>query len=173
MYRLLLTLSVSIIFFAFPKEALAYEYVLPYPSFMPGHPLYKVSTLLDRLEEWWSFGNLAKSHYYLSLADKKLVEAKTLFEYDQHLLALEALAQSDVSFEKANAFLLRAKEEGKDTSEKQVVFKNASFTHQRVLQKISEMLPAEFIWQPEFEKPTTLFLKESLESSMKKRNFEQ
>ena len=53
------------------------EYVLPYPSFMPGSPLYKISTLLDVAKRYWSFGNIAQLKYRMSMADKKLVEARS------------------------------------------------------------------------------------------------
>src|SRR3989344_2434627 len=70
-------------------------YVLPYPSYMPGNKLYTFSRFFDEVGRIWNFGSIASTKYALHLSDKYLVEAKTLFEYQQYLLALDALQRSD------------------------------------------------------------------------------
>ena len=101
-----------------PGSVLASEYVLPYPSYMPGHRLYNLEEVFDRLMRYWYFGNLARAKHEMSLADKKLVEAKILFEYHQHQLAVEALKKADDHFQNTAFFLKKASAEGKDTKEK-------------------------------------------------------
>lgn len=160
----LLTLN---IFFA--KEAIAAPYTLPYPGYMPGNPLYKVSNIIDVVQKWWSFGNFAKFSYHISLADKKLVEAKTLFEYEQYLLGYQALETSDKNFREASVFLLAAEHEGKNISQKKTLFQNAVEKHITVLTVLKKALPETFIWKPEKEKPVSLPLQKKIEDSLSLR----
>lgn len=157
------------LFFLLAGSVLAQEYVLPYPSFMPGHPFYKVQKILDKIQEFYSFGNFSKFHYSLKLADRKLVEAKTLFEYKQYLLAVNALKASDEYFKRVPVCLLSAKQEGKNIQEKSGLLKQAAIKHQDVLQKLMLEVPAEFKWQPEKEEETVIKIKSTIEESIKIR----
>lgn len=156
-----LTISKSVIF--------ASSYVLPYPSTMPGNKLYKLRLVLEQIEKFWYFGNLSQFKYNLSLSDKYLVEAKTLFEYNQFLLAYNALQKSDNYFSKAPYFLTLAKKEGKNISEKQIMLYSASEKHREVLSLLENELPEVYTWVPEKEKPSTLQIKNSIEKSIKIR----
>ncbi len=51
----------------------ASSYVLPYPGLMPGHRLYPIKQVFDRVYQVFVFGNFAKHKYELGLADKKLI----------------------------------------------------------------------------------------------------
>ena len=82
------------------------DYVLPYPGAMPGNRLYTISKIVDYIQSWWSFGNLSQFTYQLSMADKKLVEAKTLFEYKQYLLASDGLARYQSHLKKQDKWQL-------------------------------------------------------------------
>lgn len=156
---LFLTFSTTVVF----AQA---EYVLPYPSFMPGHPLYKASSLVDKLQEWWSFGSLAKFKYHLDMADKKLVEAKTLFEYKQYLLAVNAIEAYEYHLRRANNFLGEARIEGKDISQKKAIFKSAIAKHREILERLKEENPKEFFWKPEKEKPQTIEIENILNGAI-------
>jgi len=126
------------------------DYVLPYPSFMPGNKIYKISRIVDRVKEYWYFGNLAQAKYHLSLSDKYLVEAKTLFEYKQYLLALDALTRSDDHFSQQ-----------KNTE--------AAKAHIFVLESLLGQLPDTFQWTPEKETATQLPIAQKLQDSIKIR----
>ena len=117
------------------------DYVLPYPSFMPGNKMSAISRIVDALKEYWYFGTIAKVQYHLGLADKYLVEAKTLFEDRQYLLAADALTRSSDQFERIPQFL-------KYTRQKNIV-REASDAHIRVLEELAIKLPDEFEWRPE------------------------
>lgn len=132
------------------------DYVLPYPGTMPGNRFYSLSQTIDYLQSFWSFGNLSQFTYYLSMADKKLVEAKILFEYKQYLLASKALLSYQEHLGNAASSLGSAKGEGKDTSQKEALFLKAIEKHKEVLMKIKGETPPVFIWQPERENPTTI-----------------
>ena len=146
MKKLLLLIS----FLALASSVRA-EYVLPYPSFMPGNKLYRVTRIVDKLKNYWYFGTIAQAKYHLGLSDKYLVEAKTLFEYKQYLLAVDALGRSDDEFRK--------------------VSKNpaAAQKHIEVLTQLLSLVPDTFTWTPEKSEATRLPLKDLLEASIRLR----
>src|SRR3989344_5659903 len=103
--------SLFLIFlFIFAEQCIAESiYVLPYPSSMPGNKLYKVHLFLESLEQYWYFGSFGQFKYSLKESDKYLVEAKTLFDYKQYILANKALQKSDIYFSRTFPFLVKAK----------------------------------------------------------------
>lgn len=131
-------------------------YVLPYPSYMPGNKLYAVSKIADRLESWWYWGAISKTKYHMKLADKYLVESKTLFEYKQYMLAINALRESDEHITQIPAYIALGKSQGKNMTEVELSFSTEKIVHREVLQKLKTELPSTFVWTPEKEVPTTL-----------------
>lgn len=142
------------------------DYVLPYPSYMPGNKFYRVSRLLDKLENYWYWGNIAQVKYHLKLSDKYLVEAKTLFEYKQYLLGINALIRSDREFKFIPADLIKAAYEGKDISKLEQLVKDAATEHIKVLTKLESEIPKKFVWMPEKQKSQELNLSESFIKSI-------
>lgn len=172
MHKILPNLVCILLFFsAFlctETAAFAQEYVLPYPGYMPGNALYNLSSLIDRIEEYWSIGSFSKFSHHLKMADKKLVEAKTLFEYKQYLLASNAISSYELHLGLANTALDQAQREGKNISEKRRLFKSAISKHRSILENLREELPAEFLWQPEKEIPQILVIREILEQALRR-----
>ena len=144
----------------------AQEYVMPYPGFMPGHPLYKISETADTVQQWWSFGSFARFKHHLALADKKLIEAKTLLEYKQYFLATKAVTNYEYQLRLANKFLGEAQNEGKDISEKKVVFRNAITKHREILERLKYESPKEVFWNPEREVPQTIEIEKILNKAI-------
>lgn len=142
------------------------DYVLPYPSQMPGGKFYTINQVIEKVSYFWYFGNFGKSYYYQRLSDKYLVEAKTLFEYKQYLLAYKSLLKSNQYFEKIYPCLISAKIEGKDISEKQEKFRQESLKHLEELNKLKNSTPKEFLWTPEKVKPTLLNVHSLIEASI-------
>lgn len=139
------------VYFAFVSQIFAYT--LPYPSYMPGHKFYKISRLLDKAKSWWYWGTLGQRKYHSALSDKYLVEAKTLFEYQQYLLAVDALKRSN---EHLMLISLRSNEQMK--------------AHVDILYQLKQILPREFLWRPEKQEPTYLPLHQILDESIAIRN---
>jgi hypothetical protein len=164
-----LVLGFIIFLLAFSQVSAAADYVLPYPGLMPGHRLYTFKQVFDQLRYFWAFGNFSRHKYELELADKKLVEAKVLFEYQQYFLATKALKASSDHFQKSAVFLEKAATERKDISAKMAILKAAAEKHQEVLRKLQTFLPEEFLWQPEKKVGVELNLKSNLEEAIKKR----
>ncbi len=140
-------------------------YVLPYPSQMPGNKFYTINQVIEKISYFWYFGNFGKTYYYQKLSDKYLVEAKTLFEYKQYLLAYKSLLKSNQYFEKIYPYLLSAKKEGKDISEKQKIFRQESLKHLEELNKLKNSTPEEFLWTPEKSKSIRLNIRSLIDTS--------
>ena len=154
----------------FPLKVFAESsYVLPYPSYMPSSLFYGLHYRWEVISKYWYFGNLSQFVYNVKLSDKYLVEAKTLFEYKQYLFAHKALIKSDEYFDKAFLFLDKARKEGKNTVQKEVLFKEAAQKHIEVLEKIKQSVPETFIWMPEKEKETLLSIWEKLDKAVEIR----
>lgn len=152
-------------FFASVLSPVRADYVLPYPSFMPGNKLYRVTRIVDTLKAYWHWGNIAKTKYHLGLSDKYLVEAKTLMEYGQYLLATDALTRSDFHFSSLSVYVRGAKERNIDIAKLKSIIGEASVKHRNVLFGLKQMAPAEFIWTPEKQDSSVLKLDELLQGS--------
>lgn len=145
------------------------EYVLPYPSAMPGNKVYKISRIADQLKKYWSFGSIAKTKYVMNMSDKYLVEAKTLFEYKQYLLAFDALNRSDNEIIKLPDLIGRGISEKKNMSIVVSTIKEQMNVHERLLAKLQTEMPLEFTWRPEKVSPTELSIYDRLMKSIKLR----
>ena len=145
------------------------EYVLPYPSYMPGNKMYWISRRIDEISILWYWGNLTRIKYYQKLADKYLVEAKTLFEYKQYLLAQNALSRSDGAFAEIPSYLENAKKEGIDIKELKTRIGDAASEHETILQRLSVELPNDYVWKPEQDNPTYFPIFSQLQSSLQNR----
>lgn len=117
------------------------DYVLPYPSYMPGNKLYVVKEVWDKFLGLFMFGNFTKFTFELHLADRKLVEAKTLYEYKQTALAKKALEQYRLHMQVLPVLLKNAQKEGKNISQKEKLLQSALKTHAVILRELSAISP--------------------------------
>ena len=157
-----------IIFSIFPSSVYA-DYVLPYPSYMPGNKLYKPSRLLDAIQVFWYWGNIASAKYHLRLADKYLVEAKTLFEYRQYLLGVEALRRSDKQIPYIKQYLGLAEKEGKDIDHLRTLMVSGMDAHIKTLERLLGELPSDYQWVPEKQSPTSINFTQLLQEAIAAR----
>jgi len=156
-----------LLFFLIANKTFAESsYVLPYPSRMPGSLSYKIHLIYENVSKYWHFGNFGQFEYNLKMADKYLVQAKTLFDYKQHLLGFDSLKKSNYYFNEILPSLNRAEKESKNISPKKSVLRKASRKHIEYLEKIDVDTPDIFIWEPEKSSPTTLLLKKILMDSI-------
>lgn len=142
-------------FFVAPIQA---AHILPYPSYMPGNKLYKVSRILDVVKNYWYFGSIAQIKYQLALSDKYLVEAKTLFEYKQYLLGVDALKRSTKEFQEMPIHVKQGQLEKKDMSLQISSISESAQAHKNVLLSMKEASPDVYHWTPEKDDPTNLNL---------------
>lgn len=171
-YKLFILFFAVILFFVSLGKSFASSYVLPYPSDMPGSKFYAIGQIIEEVERIWFFGDFSQFHYNLKNSDKYLVQAKTLIEYNQFLLANEAVKRSDEFFISSKKNLKNASNKKKPTGEKRALLRRAAEKHIQVLSESLEKAPEEFDWVPEKEKPTKLFLKRQIKNSIRIRNYE-
>ncbi len=167
-YSRILTIIFLVMFFLKPVYANS-SYVLPYPSAMPGSIFYKLNLIQEEILKYWYFGDFGQFKYNLSQSDKYLVEAKTLFDYKQYLLAYQALQKSNNYFKKVEPAILEAKKNGKDIDDKKGLLREAAKKHIEELGRLKNILPSTFDWRPEKKEPQTLNLQGTLENSIKIR----
>ena len=166
-FRFVIFLSIVCIgILYFQAKVIASEYVLPYPSFMPGNKVYTVMRIIDSFEKWWYWGNIAGFKYHLKLADKYLIEAKTLFEYKQYKLGMDALKRSDIQIPMMVISLQSAYREGKDIKQLQALAFDAMTAHVKVLERLLTELPSSFQWSPEKKQSVRLNLSDVLIESI-------
>ncbi len=152
-----------------PIERASASYVLPYPSYMPGNKLYRISRAVDDIKKYWYFGSIAKTKYYLSLSDKYLVEAKTLFEYKQYVLALDALDRSNNYAHRLSLLIVLSKQKHNDISSMIPIIQEYIIVHESILHTLRNQLPAEMLWQPEKQSPVLLPLHKSIDAAIEER----
>ena len=171
MKKLFLSLFTAIIglYFQFQVAHAASPYVLPYPSAMPGSIFYKLNLIQDEVLKYWYFGNFGQFKYSLSQSDKYLVEAKTLFDYKQYLLAHQALQKSDNYFRKIEPAIFSAKQNGKNVVEKEETLEESAKKHIEELLELQKNLPPSIEWRPEKQQSKILKLSEAIENSIRVR----
>ena len=170
---LLISLFVFFVLVSSSRSVFAQSsYVLPYPSFMPGSKFYVFFEIKDKVSEFFYFGDFGRFKYNLSQSDKYLVEAKTLFEYNQFLLARDSLEKSNSHFLKIKPSLISASKNSKLINEKQNVLDSASLKHIEILEKLKAELAPEFVWNPEKGQAQTIEIRKIIVDSVKIRSGE-
>lgn len=99
------------------------------------------------------------------MADKKLVEAKILFEYGQLSLGLEGMQKYKFYLNKAYLALERAKKEKKNISQKKEVFGKALSKHKEVLEELLKETPETVFWEEEKKVGKVLELQREINSA--------
>ncbi|MCR4264189.1 MAG: glycosyltransferase family 2 protein [Candidatus Roizmanbacteria bacterium] len=149
-YKKMTVILVGILYvLLFASPSYASDYMLPYPSYMPGNKLYRIDDWWDRLQKYWYFGDMGGLKYHRTMADKYVIEAKTLFEYQQYKLAVNALQKSDQHFADAYVYLIDVKNEHKDDGEQGELLRQSSEKHTQLIDDLSESLPDKVTWQEE------------------------
>ncbi|HEX7042612.1 MAG TPA: hypothetical protein VF189_05165, partial [Patescibacteria group bacterium] len=144
-------------------------YILPYPSSMPGNITYKIHLLWEKVMSYWYFGSFGQFEYNLKESDKYLVESKTLFEYNQYLLGVNALEKSNNYFQKTLPELNDALKNGKVITDKKTLLQEAAKKHIEVLQYMENNSPKEYYWSPEKSPSSLLKIKDLIDKSIRQR----
>ena len=136
---------------------------------MPGTISYKLHLVWEKVLQYWYYGDFGSYEYNLKESDKYVVEAKTLFEYNQYLLGVIALQKSNTYFIKVEPFLQKAKKDGKNVTDKSELLKQAAEKHVEVLQQMEEETPVDFTWIPEKSPSSILHLHQLIQTAIKIR----
>ena len=167
MRKIFISFSIFCYLFIVPiLSSVRAEYVLPYPSFMPGNKIYTIARIIDSIKRYWYFGNISKVKYHLGLSDKYLVEAKTLFEYKQYLLGVDALKRTTKQFQTLPLYVKQAKLEHKDMNAFILTISEAAVIHRSVLNEMKISSPESFQWVPEKASSSDLLLHNELDNAI-------
>jgi len=145
------------------------DYVLPYPSAMPGSIFYKLDLIQEEVLKYWYYGDFGQFKYNLKQSDKYLVEAKTLFDYKQYLLGYSALQKSNDFYKKVKPALESAAGNKKKIQDKVDILFSASQKHIEELTKMRGSIPQTFNWSPEKQNPKRLNLSGLINQSIEQR----
>ena len=140
----------------------AVEYSLPRSSFLPGQLLYRISRNLDRVRAWFVWTPTAAVRYHLSLADKYLVEAETLFQNKRYPYAMDALERSNLEFERIPGFLTKTEADGANTELLKDRVRTAADAHVTVLISLEPEVPEVDAWTDENGEFTEVRIREQL-----------
>lgn len=120
-------------------------YPLPYPGFLPDHPLYFLKMIRDRVRLWLTRDALARADLQLQYADKRVTAALALAEKGKIGLAASTATKAEVYFEQAIVEAERSEREGQDTSGFWERVRLASQKHEQVLVGVRSRMPEETI----------------------------
>jgi hypothetical protein len=119
------------------------EYALPYPGILPGHPLYPIKMLRDRVLGSIISDPAKKADFYLLLADKRLNTGLFLVDYGKQRIGEETMSKGEKYFEQAVAMAKNASERGRDISSLVDRMEKAVLKHEEVLTEITLKGPTE------------------------------
>ena len=165
-------LLIFLYLFLFSPIVSAAEYILPYPSIMPGNRLYSLLQLKDAFMNFWYFGDMAKVKYNLALSDRYLIEAKTLFEYKQYKLATNSLKKSTEHYVLALLYENDVVVSDKDKGEQLLLLKAASQKHIEILDSLAKSNPKTLEWKEERKEPEELRINFLLSEAKAARKYE-
>lgn len=142
MKKLLVLLSFLFVFALAPSVfAQTTDIELPSPGLLPDSPIYFLKPLSEKVRGLFIFGEDSKALYALTLADKRLSEAKALSDKGKDDLASDTAEQAGKENENAQEHLAKAESEGKDVTAVVERLAANSARQQAVLAKVLEKVP--------------------------------
>lgn len=117
------------------------DYPLPYPGILPGHPLYSLKMLRDRLMDFLIRDPLKKAEFLILMADKRLGAGKTLIESQKADLGQTTINKGEDYLIRAIETVKLAKEQGKDTSGLTVKLESSIAKHLEILGEVLQKAP--------------------------------
>ena len=113
-------------------------------SILPGHILYPVKMVRDRIWLWLTIDSLKKAELLLKFADKRLLTAQALIEGNKFDLGISTATKAEKYLERAIAEERIAKNDGKDTNAFLQKLSQATLKHQEVLMGFEEKVSTFF-----------------------------
>jgi hypothetical protein len=118
------------------------DYKMPYSGkVQPDSVLWPVKALRDKVWITLTLNPSKKADLYLLIADKRLGDAKTLFEEDKADLGLSVLTKGEKYLESAKNEEEKARKEGMDTKDFLEKFAQATLKHRQVIDQILTIAP--------------------------------
>lgn len=123
---------------ATPEAGKPVDYELTYPGILPGHFLYPIKMIRDRIWLFLTTDPLKKAELLLKFADKRLWSAQMLVGKDKIDLGVTTATKAEKYLERAINQAKVAQEKGKDTASFLQKLAKASLKHEEVLLEIQE-----------------------------------
>lgn len=118
------------------------EYPLPYPgSILPGHFLYPVKMIRDRIWLWLTTDSLKKAELLLHFADKRLETGRLLMDDQKVDDGLTTITKAEKYLEQATNQERAAFEDGKDTAPLLERLSKAVQKHEEVMLELKAQAP--------------------------------
>lgn len=112
-----------------------------YPGVLPDHPLYFLKSFLYKIRGRFVFGDVAKTRWFLKMADKRAAEARGLADKGKEKLAEKASEKAVAARDKAAEQLKVAKATRKDVEELVEKLEAVSIRQQVVLEHVLQKVP--------------------------------
>lgn len=123
-----------------PTQIPNINYVMTLPgNVLPDSLLWPLKAIRDRIWYMLTFSHLGKAELALSLADKRLVSGKTLFDKNNYVLGISTVTKGEKYLEIACDEEELAREDGIDTSAFLTRLANSSLKHRQIIE--SEIMP--------------------------------
>ena len=119
-----------------PQEVEKVDYFLPYPGILPGHFLYPIKMIRDKILLFLTTEPLKRGERLLHYADKRIEAARLLAENGRQSLAVTTATKAEKYLERAINQEKEARAKGKKTHPFLVELSKASLKHQQVLLEI-------------------------------------
>ena len=101
MKRLFLLVFTLFLLIAQPLKAQMVDYYLPYPGYLPDHPLYWAKMVRDRVDLWLAFKPQTKADRILNFADKRLAAGWALIDKGEIDLGVSTLTKGEKYLDQA------------------------------------------------------------------------
>lgn len=121
------------------KESVQYD--LAYPGILPGHLLYPLKMIRDRVWLFLTTDSLKKAELLLKLADKRIWAAQMLVDQDKMELGVSTVTKAEKYLERVVDQEEIAREAGKDTAALLERLSLAALKHEEVVLLIKEQVP--------------------------------
>jgi len=124
------------------EETVEIDYFLAFPGrVLPGHPLWPVKALRDKVWLWITTNGSRKAELNLLFADKRLSMSKVLFEREKPEIGFSTLTKAEKYLEEAVIREKQNRQMGIDTSEFLERLAKASLKHFQVMEEILVIAP--------------------------------
>lgn len=119
------------------------DYFLAYPGILPGHFLYPIKMIRDRILLYSTRNPLKKAELLLLYADKRLGAGKALIEGGKEKLGATTITKAEKYLERAKIQAQVAEKAGKDTAVFWEKLERAARKHEEILRELIEKTSGE------------------------------
>lgn len=148
------------------KKVEKVDYELAYPGILPGHPLYFLKLVRDKVIGFLINDNGKKAEFNLLNSDKRVYAGVLLVEKGDHELAFETISKSNNYLHESVFEISKAKTDGKDVDNFIKLLDLSTRKHIEVVNEITDKIDKKFRKDIDGELGRLDEIKESVENLM-------